>query len=206
VRVDHTSRRSRLPEEFRMTVPTTRTAALFGLVITAVGVVYTLAAAAGFDPSWGFALQALIHIGELAVVLALFGALGAQLGALGRIGFGVAALGQVLLVVAELVFPFDGPVGEQIFNFAPLLSGLGMVLAGIAVLRSGVWRGWHRVTPLLVGAWMLVVVIPLIIVFDGPPATAPVLGLAGWDLSWALAAIAVLTESARERSTAGRAG
>jgi hypothetical protein len=189
-----------------MTVRTTRTAALVGLVITAVGVVYTLAAATGFEPSWGFVLQALIHIGELAVVLAVFGAVGAQVGVLGRIGFGVAALGQVLLVVAELVFPFNGPIGEQLFNVAPLLSGLGMVLAGIAVLRSGVWRGWKRVTPLLVGAWMLVIVIPLIIVFDGPPATAPVLGLAGWDICWALAAIAVLTESARERSSAGLTG
>src|SRR6201999_2696107 len=123
----------------------------------------TLAVTTGFEPSWGFALQALIHIGELAVLLAVFGAVGAQVGALGRIGFGVAALGQVLLVVAELVFPFNGPVGDQIFTFAPLLSGLGMVLAGVAVLRSGVWRGWQRVTPLLVGAGMLLVVIPLII-------------------------------------------
>lgn len=195
--MDHTS---------RMTASTTRTAALVGLVIAAVGVVYTLAAAAGFEPSWGFALQALIHIGELAVVLALFGAIGAQVGALGRIGFGVAALGQVSLVVAELLFPFNGPVGEQIFNFAPLLSGLGMVLAGIAVLRSGVWRGWHRVTPLLVGAWMLLVAIPLIIAFDGPPNLAPTLALAGWDVCWALAAIAVLSEPARERTSSSLAG
>lgn len=195
--MDHTS---------RMTASTTRTAALVGLVIAAVGVVYTLAAAAGFEPSWGFALQALIHIGELAVVLALFWAIGAQVGALGRIGFGVAALGQVSLVVAELLFPFNGPVGEQIFNFAPLLSGLGMLLAGIAVLRSGVWRGWHRVTPLLVGAWMLLVAIPLIIAFDGPPNLAPTLALAGWDVCWALAAIAVLSEPARERTSSSLAG
>jgi hypothetical protein len=46
----------------------------------------------------------------------------------------------------------------------------------------------------------------LIIVFDGPPATAPVLAIAGWDLCWALAAVAVLAETARERTPAGQWG
>jgi hypothetical protein len=190
-----------------MTVTTARTAASVGLAITAVAVVYALGVAViGVELSWGFVVQALIHVGELAVVLAIAGSVGVRAGLLGRIGLGIAALGGVLLVVAELVFPFNGPIGEQIFNGAPLLSGLGMVLAGIGVLRSGVWRGWHRVMPLVVGAWMLLVVIPLIIVLDGPPATAPVLAIAGWDLCWALAAVAVLAETARERTPAGQWG
>jgi len=179
-----------------MTVRNIRAAALVGLVLTAVGVVYALiVAVAGLDLSWGFVLQALIHVGELAVVLALAGSVAWGAGLLGRIGVGVAVLGEVLLFVAELVDPFNAPVGDQIFNVAPLLSGLGMVLVGIAVLRSGGWSGWHRFMPLLVGVWMFVVVTPLLITSGAPPAPGPVLAIAGWDLCWALAAVAVLAET-----------
>ncbi len=179
-----------------MTVRTIRAAALVGLVLTALGVVYILiVAVTGVELSWGFALQALIHIGELAVVLAVAGAVAWRSGLLGRIGVGVAVVGESLLAVAELVFPFNEPVGDQIFNVAPPLAGLGMVLVGIAVLRSGLWSGWNRFMPLLVGVWIFVVVTPLLIAFGGPPALGPLLALGGWDLCWALVAVAVLVET-----------
>jgi hypothetical protein len=179
-----------------MTGRTIRTAALVGLVLTAVSVVYILiVAVTGVELSWGFVLQALIHVGELAIVLAVAGSAAWRAGLVGRIGVGVAVLGEVLLIVAELVDPFNGPVGDQIFNVAPPLAGLGMVLVGIAVLRSGAWSGWHRFMPLLVGVWMFVVVTPLLIAFGGPPVLAPLLAVGGWDLCWALAAVAVLAET-----------
>ena len=50
---------------------------------------------------------------------------------------GSAAIGeghQLLLVVAELIYPVSPDVGDQIFYVAPLLSAIGMISAGIAVL------------------------------------------------------------------------
>lgn len=187
-----------------MTIRNARTAALVSLVLTAGAVLYgviiiivVLSAGAGaldaWEPSAGYLLQALIHLGELAgvIALALSGAAGA--GLLGRIGLGAAALGQALLAVAELVYPTYPGVGEQIFNVAPPLSGIGLILAGIAVLRARVWQGWHRFVPLVLGAWVFVVLAPSLIVFGSPPAPGALLAIAGWDVGWILLAVSTLT-------------
>ena len=182
-----------------------RNAALVGLVLTAIAVVYaSFVAITRVELSWGPVLQALIHVGELAIVVAIAVALGARAGLVGRIGLGIAALGSVLLVVAELAYPVNEPLGEQLFSVAPPLSGLGMVLAGIGVLRSGAWQGWHRFMPLLVGMWMFAVLTPAIILDGGPPAPASAFALAGWDLCWALCAVAVLAETSRARTAVGQ--
>jgi hypothetical protein len=186
-------------------VRTSRTLALVAVGVTAVLAIYALVV--GFtaaDPSWGYLLQALGHLGELAAVvaLALSGAAGA--GLLGRIGLGAAALGEVLLTVAELVYPSAPDLGDQLFMIAPLLSGIGMVLAGIAVLRAGRWSGWHRFVPLAVGIWMLAVTTPILITTGGPPAFAAVLAIAGWDVLWVLLGLSVLAENARERTAVSR--
>jgi hypothetical protein len=41
------------------------------------------------------------------------------------------------------------------FGLGTLLTAVGMVAAGSDVLRSGVWHGWRRFTPLVFGGWML---------------------------------------------------
>lgn len=114
-----------------------RTVALSCLTLTVLAVVYAASGAiATWQPSWGYLLQALIHLGELAGVLAvaLLGAAGR--GWLGRIGLGVAVVGQVMLAVAEITYNFDESAGDALFNIAPELSGVGLILAGIAVLRA----------------------------------------------------------------------
>ena len=151
----------------------------------------------GLEPSYGFVLQALIHVAELAVVgaLVLCGAAGS--GWLGRVGLGAAVLGQVLLVVAELTYPGDPALAEQIFSVAPLLSAVGMVLAGVAVLRTGRWTGWQRFAPLLVGLWAIVVLMPAVIATGGPPAPVATLAIAGWELTWLLLGVAAWTAATR---------
>jgi hypothetical protein len=186
-------------------LPASRALALVAVVLTAVLAVYALIV--GFtaaEPSWGYLLQALGHLGELAAViaLALCGATGT--GLLGRIGLGAAALGELLLVVAELVFPSAPDLGDQLFMIAPLLSGIGMVLAGIAVLRAGRWSGWHRFVPFAVGVWVLVVMTPVLIASGGPPAFAAVLTIAAWDVLWLLLGLSVLAETARDRTAVSR--
>ena len=59
----------------------------------------------------------------------------------------------------------------MMFAVAPMLSGLGMIMAGIAVVRAGTWSGVRRLLPLLVGVSILVPATP-VIVYD----TAPIRG------------------------------
>jgi hypothetical protein len=186
-------------------VPASRALAVIAAVVTAVIAIYALIV--GFtaaEPSWGYLLQFVGHLGELAAVVALALAGAAGTGLLGRIGLGVAALGQVLLAVAELVYPAAPDLGDQLFMIAPLLSGVGMIGAGIAVLRSGRWSGWHRFVPLAVGIWVLVVMTPTLIVSGGPPAFAAVLTIAAWDVLWLLLGLSVLAETARDRTAVSR--
>jgi hypothetical protein len=173
----------------------TRTLALTSAVITALAALYCVASAVFLgEPSAGFVIQAVIHLGELAGVLAL-ALLGAATGKVGRIGLGLAVLGQVLLVVAELTYPFAPAVGEPIFDVAPLLTGIGLVLAGIAVLRGRRWPGAARFTPLVVGLYGLVVLPTAMIVSGGPPAPLATFVLAGWELCWLAMAIGVLART-----------
>lgn len=169
-----------------------RTAALVCMIGTGLAVLYAAASAlTGWEPSYGSVLQGVIHVAELAGVIALLLSGAAGTGWLGRTGLGAAVLGQVVLVVAELVYPGDPDLGDQLFGVGPVLSALGMVAAGVAVLRAGTWTGWRRFTPLAVGLWSIVVLTPALVVSGGPPAPVALWAIAGWDLTWLLLGVAV---------------
>lgn len=191
-----------------------RTAALVSLALTGFAVLYgitaaivVLSAGAGaldtWEPTWGYLLQGLINLGELAGVIALALSGGAGTGLLGRAGLGAAMFGQLLLTIAEVVYPTNPPIGEQLFNVAPALSGIGLVLTGTAVLRTRRWGGWHRFVPLAVGAWVFVVMTPTMIISGAPPAPAAILAIAGWDLCWLILALCVLAENVYDRTLVG---
>ncbi|GLZ50324.1 hypothetical protein Acsp06_65090 [Actinomycetospora sp. NBRC 106375] len=186
----------------------TRTFALVGVVITVLAALFAaVGALTGWEPPWGFLAQAVIHLGELAVVIAVALSGAAGRGWLARIGLGAAIIGQVLLVAAELIYPVSPDVGDQIFYVAPLLSAIGLILAGIAVLSARRWSGWRRFTPMLVGLWSLVVLTPALIASGGPPAPLALWAITGWELCWVALGAAVLTEivvPARRPSTAAR--
>lgn len=101
------------------TIRTTRTSALVGVITVLAALFAAIGALTGWEPSWGFLARAVIHLGELAVVLALALCGAAGRGWPGRIGVGAAIIGQVLLVAAELVYPVSPDVGDQIFSVAP---------------------------------------------------------------------------------------
>jgi hypothetical protein len=115
-----------------------RAAAVIALVVTGAAVVYTAGCAlTAWEPPFGWLVQTVVHLGELAAVaaLALSGAPGS--GPVARTGLGTAVLGQTVLTVAELLYPLNPDLGDTLFDIGPLLSGIGMVLVGIAVLRAG---------------------------------------------------------------------
>jgi hypothetical protein len=163
-----------------------------GLLVTVAGVGYTVAAMAGWEPVWGSWAQAVLHLGELAVVVALVG-FGVP-GVLGRVGWVLAVLGQLLLAVAEVVFPAAPDLGDVLFGFGPLLSGAGMICVGIVVVRTEVLR--LRVLPLLVGIWILVPTTPVLIVTGGPPNVLALAAIAVWDVLWAATAAGMLAATA----------
>lgn len=171
-----------------------RPLALAAVVLTAIAVVLALVAAATGDemPFLGPFL-ALCHLGELAAAVAVVACGAAGRGALPTAGLVVTALGQLGLVVAETLNASAPAAALPFYSTGPVLSGIGMIVLGAAVIRARVWPGGARALPLLVGLWMIIVAIPTIIAFDGPPALAPALALAVWDLLWLGTAVAVLT-------------
>ncbi len=173
-----------------------RTLALICVVVTAVGIVMILITIfTEWDPTWEFYFRALLHLSELAgvVALALCGATRSDW--LSRIGLGIAMVGLVLTSLAEAVSPTSESFADALFSFAPTLTGVGMVLAGIAVLRARRWAGWHRFVPIAVGVYVFVALTPALIVSGGPPATAALWALLGFEVLWLLLGAAVLTSA-----------
>ena len=78
-------------------------------------------------------------------------------------------------------------LGGALLGLTALVQGLGLLLAGIAVLRAGRWSGWHRFTPLLCGLYTFVILIPALALSDGYNAWA----LAGWQIPFLLLGVAL---------------
>lgn len=174
-----------------------RAVAWVAAVITGLAVVYTVALLAGMpDPDAAVYGRVVMHLGELAAVvaLALCGAAGS--GWLARVGLTMAGLGQLMMAVGELFG--SGPTGDALFAVAPNLTGLGLILTGIAVIRAGVWSGWRRWITLVFGIYVFVPLAPMIIASGGPPAPLALVGLLAWEVLWVLLATAVLTTETAE--------
>ena len=175
----------------------TRPAAWAAVLITGLAAVYTVALLFGMpDPGWAYLPRGIIHLGELAaiVALALCGAAGT--GLLARLGLGLAGLGELMLAVAEVLTESAPGASDTLFAIAPNLVGLGLILTGVAVIRAGRWTGWRRYVTLALGVYVFAVLTPVIIATGGPPAVPAVAALAVWEVLWALIAVAVLSETA----------
>lgn len=174
-----------------------RAYALVCTVVTTCGAVYAGSiATTGWEPSWGFAVQALLHAAVLVGILGL-----ARSGAVGearwgRLGIAGAVVGFALLALAELTYPVFPGLADPMFTIAPLLAGVGMVLAGAAVVRAGRWASWHRYMPLAAGVYVFAVLTPALVISGGPPAPLGLWAIAGWEAGWALFGLALLAEAA----------
>lgn len=169
---------------FAVRSPLVRTAGLLciaGGVIGALGgiVTATIALAVEVDrysypyTPTGFLLAQLVfilnHVLILAGVLGLARSGAAGSGRLGRSGLRIAAVGWAALTLCEVraMTLADSPdpapstdVLDTAFGVASVLIGVGLCLAGIAVVRARVWTGWHRFITLACGVAVFVMVIP----------------------------------------------
>jgi hypothetical protein len=85
----------------------------------------------------------------------------------GRIGARAAVVGGALFLgghVVCLIFRDArladpaGVVAASLFFLGSVLIAAGFLAAGVAVLRGGLWSAWRRYPPVVVGAWMVVMV------------------------------------------------
>lgn len=123
--------------------------------------------------------------------LARSGAVGG--GRAGRAGLWVTAAGWIGLTLCELRgamladSPYPAPATDALdaaYGISTILIGVGLVVAGIAVARAGVWTGWTRWVTLACGVAVFVVVIPAVfVVIPGvDPFVAGRAALGAWML------------------------
>lgn len=114
----------------------------------------------------------------------------------GDVGFAMAGIGRVGFVAAEVAALATGATQEVLLPIAALLTAVGMVVAGVAVLRARAWAGWHRIPLLAAGAYPFLAMFPFAVAAeDGPPA----LTLGAWGLAYVALGVAAHAE-ARRRS------
>lgn len=170
-----------------------RTSAVAAFVVTTFAVAYAAGSAvAGWAPSLGWLIQAVIHAGELLALVALASSATTVRGLVTRIGFTAAVAGQLIFVAAEVIWPHGPDLGNVLFGVAPILTGAGLVALGVSVLRAKAWTGAGRFVPIALGVYTLVVLIPVMIGTGGPPAPTALWVIAGWDLLWCALAAGLL--------------
>lgn len=150
------------------------------------------------------AIQVFFFIQHLALLIGVIGlwrsgATGSSW--LAKFGVGAAVAGMGLLALLELAAitvanaAYPGPrtdLFDAFYGVASLVIGAGLVLAGVAVLRTRLWHGWPRWIPLAAGIYVFVPMIPAIM---GPFVLAR-LSIAGWMLLFAMLGWALMRSSA----------
>lgn len=85
--------------------------------------------------------------------------------------------------------PQSGPLNTA-YGGATIASGIGLILAGVAVVRTGRWRGLARWPPLALGVLVFVMVIPGLF---GTFLEAR-LAITAWMLAWTALSVALLLD------------
>jgi hypothetical protein len=105
-------------------------------------------------------------------------------------------IGLILWTIGGLYLTRDASADQLLTPAGGLISAVGMIMYGIAVLRAGILRDWRRYVPLLVGIWFFAQ-LPIQIIFfigaAGSPSYTVLLGVFG--VLWALLGYVVVTSS-----------
>jgi hypothetical protein len=87
----------------------------------------------------------------------------------GTRGFAVAILGRIIFLVAEVAAIALGRDDLFLFPVAAVLTGVGMIVGGLAVVRAGRWEGPLRFAPLAMGVYPFVAMFPVLAVTGERP-------------------------------------
>ena len=134
------------------------------------------------------ALNAVSHLLLIAGVVGLAQSGAAGRGRLAATGLGLTLLALAELTVAEAIWAIAGEEAAVLFySTATLALMLGLILAGVAVLRVGRWGGWHRFTVLATGLFIPLILMPAF----GLPGYAPNYAIGIWGVCWLLLGVAL---------------
>jgi len=150
-----------------------RSAAAAGAAGALISIITSLAVPAGLmsddsSPTWN--TIDLVTDMLLIAGLAGFAASGAVCGRLARIGLSLAFAGLVLFTLAAVLGFGSDHAGETLHPVSVPLTGIGMLLTGIATIRTRHWDGWRRLAPLLCGVVPFAVELPGFIAFGDSTA------------------------------------
>lgn len=159
------------------------------------GAVWVAAGAVGADlHGWAFTgIEVLWIVADLFLLAGLLGLrpLHPDGGSrLGRWGLNLAIAGRVVFIAAELVSILSRTDENPLLPLGAVLTAVGMVTFGIAVVRARVWRGVPRVAPLLMGIYPFAVMFPLLAASGGKPSTP---AIAGWGATAIVLGVALAT-------------
>jgi hypothetical protein len=105
-------------------------------------------------------------------------------GAVGAIGgMGLLTLTELLVIsAADAAYPSSQTeVMDVLYGVSSLVIAVGLIVAGIAVLRAGRWRGWRRIVPLALGVYVIVPMAPMLMASHDLAR----FGIGGWMLGFA---------------------
>jgi ABC-type transport system involved in multi-copper enzyme maturation permease subunit len=105
-------------------------------------------------------------------------------GRVARVGLASAIVGQLIIAAAEVIWPSNRDLGDVLFSVSPILTGAGLVTAGVAIICAGVWARPSRFLPLTLGLYTILVLTPVMIASGGPPAPLALWTIGGWDMLW----------------------
>lgn len=102
--------------------------------------------------------------------LAGFAASGAARGRLARIGLHLAFAGLAVFALASVLGFSNADAGAALHPVSVPLTGIGMLVTGVAAARTRHWNGWQRLAPLLCGIVPFAVELPGFIAFGDSTA------------------------------------
>jgi len=94
---------------------------------------------------------------------------------------------MTLFALAHFYAVADQDRAIPIFSACLMLSALGLIVAGVAIVRAGLWNRGLRLLPLIVGVWPLTIPIGLAL-GDVPHFAA----IALWGVWWVALACSLL--------------
>lgn len=122
-------------------------------------------------------------------------------GLFGKIAFSLGALGHLLFVLFEAHSLILGDL-SPLFPLAPLVSAVGILLTGIAVLTAKQWQGWTRWMPLLTGLYPWLFMFPFLFITGEPSNYA--IGL--WGLVRLVLGLAIRAQAEAIPQTSASSG
>lgn len=169
-----------------------------GLLGAASGVLLAVVPPAVDDDRYSYPLSATAFvlvqgwfvIQHLGLVAGLLGLGRCRSGGAHRVGIAVALAGMLALTATEVLAMsaarsgYPGPrtgLLDALYGVSTVAIGLGLVAAGIAMVRARAWQGWRRWLPLGLGVYVFVPMMPLM--FGGFVAAR--LAITGWMLLFA---------------------